>query len=101
MEGGCDDSYGIEVARLAGLPEETIGRAREILEALETGKSPISSKAIFKKSKKEKYGGYQISLFEPEYHPLIQALRELDIDNITPIQALEILSHWKEKWKRF
>ncbi|MCD6417498.1 DNA mismatch repair protein MutS [bacterium] len=102
IPGGCDDSYGIQVARLAGVPDEVISRAREILEVLEAGETPTKSMRRLggRKGRVEQYGAYQISLFDPEYHPLVIALKELDINNITPMQALKILSEWKQKWER-
>lgn len=91
IPGGCDDSYGIEVARLAGLPAETIGRAREILKLLESGQFAKSelAKGVHVKLN-------QTSLFDPppEIKPseLEQQIREVDIDNLTPMEALKLLS---------
>jgi len=102
VPGGCDDSYGIQVAKLAGVPEEVIQRAREILELLESGEMPTQKirRLGGRKGKVEHYAGYQISLFDPEYHPLVIALRELDVNKLTPLEALNILAEWKKKWKR-
>lgn len=94
--GGCDDSYGIEVARLAGLPKDTIRRAREILRLLESGKFAKSELA-----KGVHVRLNQTSLFDTA--PIVAAeseverkLKELDVDNLTPIQALELLASWKK-----
>ncbi len=102
VPGGCDDSYGIQVAKLAGVPDEVIVRAQEILDTLESGETPLRKvrKLGGRKGKVERYAGYQISLFDPEYHPLVIALKEMDLDNITPLQALQILAEWKRKWER-
>ena len=102
VPGGCDDSYGIQVAQLAGVPEEVIERAREILELLESGQMPTQKirRLGGRKGRVERYQGYQISLFDPEYHPLVVALRELDINKLTPLEALNILAEWKKKWNR-
>jgi len=93
LPGGCDDSYGIEVARLAGLPRDTISRARHILRLLETGKFAKSelAKGVHVKLN-------QTSLFDEPAGvaaEIEEQLRNLDIDNLTPIQALEILSQLK------
>ncbi|MCD6531129.1 DNA mismatch repair protein MutS [bacterium] len=102
VPGGCDDSYGIQVAKLAGVPGEVIQRAREILELLESGEMPTQKirRLGGRKGKVEHYAGYQISLFDPEYHPLVIALRELDVNKLTPLEALNILAEWKKKWER-
>ncbi len=102
VPGGCDDSYGIQVAKLAGVPEEVIVRAKEILELLESGQMPTQKirRLGGRRGKVEYHEGYQISLFDPEYHPLVLALRELDIDHLTPIEALNLLAEWKKKWER-
>jgi len=102
VPGGCDDSYGIEVAKLAGVPQQVIDRAKEILETLETGETPTQTirRLGGRKGKMERYKGYQISLFDPEYHPLVIALKELDLNKLTPLEALQLLSEWNKKWSR-
>ncbi len=93
--GGCDDSYGIEVARLAGLPRETISRARHILRLLESGEFAKSelAKGVHVKLN-------QTSLFDaPSAHKPSQVeetIRDLDLNNMTPLQALEILTKLKD-----
>ncbi len=101
VSGGCDDSYGIHVAQLAGVPEEVIQRSKEILDFLEAGDTPGRSvkKIDGKKPRIEKHSGYQISLFDPEFHPLVVALKDLDVNNLTPLQALELISKWRENWE--
>jgi DNA mismatch repair protein MutS len=96
VPGGCDDSYGIEVARLAGLPKGIIQRATKILEQLET-KQP--SEAIRKKIKKSKpdIESFQISLFSPQEAKIAEKLRQVDLNTITPIEALKILGELKEE----
>ena len=102
VEGGCDHSYGIEVARLAGMPVELIGRAKAILQRLEQNDlSPVRNG----KADRVKENG-QFSLFtpapEPESvaldqtdHPLLEELRDLDVAHLTPIEALVKLDAWK------
>ncbi len=95
VPGGCDDSYGIEVARLAGLPRETIKRARHILELLESGEFAKSELA-----KGVHVRLNQTSLFDQavsrEPSKIEQALRDLDVNNLTPLQALELLTSLKQ-----
>jgi DNA mismatch repair protein MutS len=88
--GGCDDSYGIYVAKLAGIPESVIRRSKEILSELELG-----STSPLKRHEK------QIDLFAPTSDPVIEELRSLidavDINNITPLEALKKLDEIKKK----
>lgn len=95
LPGGCDDSYGIEVARLAGLPRETIKRAHEIVRLLESG--------TFGKSELAK--GLHARLNQPSLFDgdadrtesrIERELRQMTIDNLTPLQALELLAAWKK-----
>ena len=91
-------SYGIHVAKLAGLPLPTLKRAQDMLQKLEKkgGKPPVSPS----KTAKEQ----QLSLFSP-YHddPQIQAfsdeLKKLDTDHLTPWEALQKLHQWKRMLK--
>ncbi|MGD1047285.1 MAG: DNA mismatch repair protein MutS [Candidatus Krumholzibacteriaceae bacterium] len=86
-EGASDKSYGIHVARLAGLPEAVVRRAGEILSSLEEEKADFALP--------ERAGGAQTSLFE-EPDPLRDALQHIDIDMLTPIEAIKILADLKK-----
>ncbi|MEA1981691.1 MAG: DNA mismatch repair protein MutS [candidate division Zixibacteria bacterium] len=92
IPGGCDDSYGIEVARLAGLPRSSINRAKQVLKLLESGKFNQSElgKGIYKEK-------IQPSLFDPTPSEVEKIINESDIDNMTPIEALNLLRKLKEK----
>jgi DNA mismatch repair protein MutS len=86
IPGGTDRSYGIQVARLAGLPEEVIRRAREVLDDLEQGANggvPTSDVRVQATTKT-----LQLALFEAEEHPALTELRKLDVSNMTPVEAL-------------
>jgi DNA mismatch repair protein MutS len=92
IPGGCDDSYGIEVARLAGIPRQTISRSKELLKLLESGKF----------SQSELAGGIhkninQHSLFDRAPSIIEEEIKKLDINAVTPMDALRILSKLKEK----
>jgi DNA mismatch repair protein MutS len=88
--GGADRSYGIEVGRLAGLPAGVLCRARELLTLLEAEqivpKSPRLSPA------KEKIVNTQLGLFASAVHPVIERLQTLEPNQMTPLQALDMLA---------
>ncbi len=92
IAGGCDDSYGIEVARLAGLPRLTLNRAKQILKLLESGK--FTQSELGPELYKEKV---QPTLFDPQPSKIEKELKDLDLDNLTPMQAFEILSRLKKE----
>jgi len=89
IPGGTDRSYGIQVARMAGVPPEVIERARDILRSLERGGARGNADLIGADTPiptaKQKL---QMTLFEAEKHPAVEALEELDITALTPIEAL-------------
>ncbi len=89
VPGGADRSYGIHVAQLAGLPKPVIQRANEILRELEA----TSGRAV----KIDPTAPQQLALF-PETNPLLDELRQLDINNLTPIEALNRLYEWKKRF---
>jgi DNA mismatch repair protein MutS len=96
VEGGCDRSYGIQVARLAGLPDEVIERAREILANLEEDEYSIGDiPRIARGEHSPVSGDIQLTLWESEKE-LTRRLRELDLDNITPLEALEALTNLRK-----
>ena len=103
IPGGCDDSYGIYVAKLAGVPEEAIARATQVLAALESGEI-LNSESITRigshRGKLIRKEGIQLSLFEPENHPLVQQLRDMDPERMTPLEALDAITRWKKRWVR-
>ena len=87
QRGGADRSYGIEVGRLAGLPVAVLGRARELLRRLEA--EQLSSPAAAAPS--EASTGQQLALFTVS-HPVVAELASLEPNEITPMQALELLN---------
>ena len=87
-EGASDRSYGIHVARLAGLPDAVVRRAGEILGSLEEEKADFALP--------ERTGGAQTSLFE-EPNLLRDSLQRIDIDTLTPLEAIKILADLKKK----
>lgn len=88
VPGGADESYGIEVARLAGLPKNLLGRAKEILSKLEKKDAKVIKGISSVKEDKEVL---QIGLFDYEKDLMLEKLQALDVMNITPMEALKIL----------
>jgi len=98
VEGSANRSYGIQVAQLAGVPAEVIARAREILRNLEKGElDELGMPKIARGKKGPAKGKAQLSLFMDDEAALLAALRELNIMNMTPLEALQWLSNWKQK----
>jgi DNA mismatch repair protein MutS len=89
VEGGADRSYGIHVGQLAGLPRPVVQRAGEILHQLEKS----SGKAV----KIDPEAPRQLALF-PETNPLVDELKEIDVNTLSPIEALNKLYEWKTKY---
>jgi len=89
IPGGADRSYGIHVAQIAGIPKPVIQRANEILQQLEK-----SSGTTIEQEKTTKQ---QLALF-PENNALIKAFDALDINSLTPIEALNLLYEWKRRY---
>jgi DNA mismatch repair protein MutS len=105
VEGGTDQSYGIQVARLAGLPGSVIQRAKEILADLEQDrhgeaehhflKGRFSSEHI--KQHKRKIPSQQLSLFGEHPHPVITSIKSLDINTLTPLEALNLIQKFQKE----
>ncbi|HEX2996553.1 MAG TPA: DNA mismatch repair protein MutS [Anaerolineales bacterium] len=89
--GGADRSYGIHVAQLAGLPAPVIQRANEIMAELEK----TSGRAV----RIDPHTAQQAMLF-PETSPLLDELKELDINSLSPIEALNKLFEWQKKFSK-
>ena len=96
VEGGTDESYGIHVAKLAGVPKEVTNRANEILFKLEK-KNIMNGKAESKSEKAENAG--QLSMYNYKLAEIASELDDVHLDSITPIEALNILQKMKDKMK--
>ena len=107
MEGGTSRSYGIEVARIAGVPADVIMRAKEILRNLEKGEfDEIGMPRIVRGAREGKNANPQLSLFsrretaialEKKGQNLIEALKNIDISSLSPLEALNKLNELKNK----
>ncbi len=100
VEGGADRSYGIQVARLAGLPDEIVARARELLGELEGththGGEGLGRRGAHRPGSEA--APDQLSMFQVE-HPVVERLRALDPDGVTPREALDLLYDLKRDVK--
>ena len=94
--GGTDRSYGIQVARLAGLPPAVIARAKAILGELERERSGLQS-AVAPAPGPE--GPAQLGLFPATHDPLLLELAALDLGTMTPLGALNLLAEWQQRLK--
>ena len=94
--GKADRSYGIEVARLAGLPLSVIERAREVLKLHERTEHVVSEELV----KAEDHGPVQISMFEPVGYGIAERIRGLNLDELRPIEALQLLGELQKELKR-
>ncbi|GLV59388.1 DNA mismatch repair protein MutS [Dictyobacter sp. S3.2.2.5] len=98
VPGGADRSYGIHVAQLAGIPRPVIHRAEEILEELERkGDAKHRRKAMRDMTMPV---AWQMTLLEPETHPLVEEIKGLAIDELTPIEAISKLYELQQKARR-
>lgn len=102
VPGGVSRSYGIQVAQLAGLPQAVTQRAREILRRLENGESPFASGSPRKRVRtaRERESGMQLNLFRPSLEWLKDRIMALDMDQISPLAALQTLYALKEQIRR-
>lgn len=97
-EGGTDRSYGLHVARLAGIPRDVIARAREVLGRLEDGeqaRAPLTEPTREAAAGPGRSGPRQKELFAAPRDPVLEELDRLDLDAMTPLQALQTLAKWK------
>ena len=94
IEEGAGQSFGIHVAKLAGLPSEILNRSKQILKELESTEHTLNLPVVKNKTN-------QLTLFEEEViieekeHPILEELRSMDVMNLTPLQALQKLDELK------
>ena len=98
--GQADHSYGIQVAQMAGLPQFVINRAKEVLQNLESKELTPYEERKEKLSKMKSEMENQISLFEVQDDKLRGEINEIEIDKLTPLEALNKLSDLKKKAKK-
>ena len=91
--GAADRSYGIEVAKLAGLPNEVITRAREVLAEHESAERELTEHL----SPGASPPATQLTIFTPLSQPVLERLREVDLNRLTPLEALNLLAELKKE----
>lgn len=96
LEGGASKSYGIHVAKLAGIPKPIIQRSKEVLDELQRAfaKESRTPQLARRRTREDS----QMSLFPEPSNELIESIRTLDPDQTTPLEALQILKEWKERF---
>jgi DNA mismatch repair protein MutS len=101
VPGGASRSYGIEVARLAGLPAEVLARAREILRNLESLEVDEGGHAALARGGGRRAAAAgQLGLFaatDPRLESVLRDLRGLDPESLRPLDALNLLAEWKRR----
>ena len=100
--GSADQSYGIQVARLAGIPEKVIGRAKEILRNLE--EHELSPQGLSAKArKKTKHKTAQLDIFDvifketEKIDKILEEIKRLDLNNLTPLEAMQKFAELQKK----
>lgn len=103
VAGGADKSYGIQVAKLAGVPSWVNQRAEQILRQLEAKGEEDENREAIKAATGDRdqrpnaSGQVQLTLFGPMSHPLVDKIKAMDADNLTPMGALELLHQWQHE----
>ena len=96
VPGAADKSYGIHVARLAGVPKAVNERAKQVLAQLENehidtdGRPKIARRTA-------RSGALQLTLFAAADHPLLDKIRGVDLNATTPLDALALVQRWQEE----
>lgn len=93
VKGGTDESYGIHVAKLAGVPKDVLSNAKEILKNLEK-KSMLGEKKLEKEEKKQSTG--QLDMYNYKLAEIAHELDKINVNELTPIDAMNILVKLKE-----
>jgi len=98
VEGSVSRSYGVAVAKLAGLPERVLSRARALLDALETGRSTEAKASALVARNRGQLGLFESRPKKPSQgDKMVEELSSLSIEGITPLQALALLDQWKRR----
>ena len=100
VEGGTNRSYGIQVARLAGIPDPVIRRAKKILYDIENNECGLKGSPVWTEGANiSTKGPVQLHLFSKPDHFILEKLQQLDISKMTPLDALNCLNELQEKAK--
>jgi DNA mismatch repair protein MutS len=93
--GAADRSYGIEVAKLAGLPQEVVTRAREVLLEHENAEQRLTDHLASDELQPARPA--QLTIFTPLSHQVVDKLRDVDLNKLTPLEALNLLAEMKKQ----
>jgi len=99
VRGGADKSYGIHVARLAGVPRNVNERAKSILAQLEIDHLNKYGESKIAPPPRKSDSPIQLTLFEWSEHPLLEKIRTMDTSRTTPIEALQVIEQWQRELK--
>ena len=99
VRGSTDDSYGIEVAKLAGLPSEVIKRAREVLAQVEESAKSVRDAVDPKGSTKKQDDENLITMDDMLGNQLIEELRRVDLNTLSPFECMTLLFEWKKQYR--
>ena len=97
VKGGADKSYGIHVARLAGIPPEVNERAKDVLAQLEADHRDAFDRPTIQTPGVGGGGQYQLTLFGFADHPLLEQVQKLDVNAMTPLDALKFLQQAQQE----
>jgi DNA mismatch repair protein MutS len=99
QRGGVEHSFGIHVARMAGMPQQVVQRADELLKQMETSPPPPPKEGALPLLRKERGGGVQLSFFQLDDPVLVQIrdeLKNIDINALSPLAAFDKLREIKK-----
>ena len=88
MRGGADDSFGIEVAKLAGVPDRVLTRAKQVLKQLEGGQQVSAPRHARRTEPEEEF---QLALTPSNKTEILEKLKNLDVNTLTPIECMNTL----------
>ncbi len=97
VQGGADRSYGIHVARLAGVPREVNERAKDILAQLEVDHLNRYGESKITPPPRRQGAPVQLTLFEWGDHPVIDKVRHVDVESLDPAEAIALITQWKSE----
>lgn len=97
VRGAADKSYGIHVAQLAGIPNWVNRRAQQILDNLQSTHGDQQRTRVADAGRTRNQTQVQLTLFEVAQHPLIEKIKRIDTNHLTPLRALETISGWQRE----
>ena len=97
VRGPVDESYGIEVAKLAGIPKEIVKRAKEVLKGLEDSSEAVAAPTPVQKAvDDDPFGAMTLSFEDMTRDSVCEEIRKTDINTLTPIEAMNLIFRWKK-----